>query len=52
MNIINKMSMQIIQMKSMVAREEFHLKDKRKEGEGILGCVNSEGDVKNQDKVG
>jgi hypothetical protein len=28
------------------------LKGERKEGEGSLGCVDSEGDVKNQDKVG
>jgi hypothetical protein len=39
-------------MKSMVARKEFHLNGKRKEREGSLGCVDSEGDVKNQDKVG
>jgi hypothetical protein len=47
------MFMQIIQTKSMVAREEFHkLKSERKEREGSLGCVDNEGDVKNQDKVG
>jgi hypothetical protein len=28
------------------------LNGKRKEREGSLGCVDSEGDVKNQDKVG
>jgi hypothetical protein len=33
-------------------RNSINLKDKRKEGKGSLGCVDNEGDVKNQDKVG
>jgi hypothetical protein len=33
-------------------RNAIDLNSERKEGEGSLGCVDSEGDVKNQDKVG
>jgi hypothetical protein len=53
-NIIDKMSINILQMKSMIARNEF-LQHKAKKGGGkgsFKGVNTTKRDLKNQEKVG